>query len=83
MNVRPYTTAVLKEMSKNFEIMIFTASHKSYADQIINFLDPENKCISHRIYKDSCFKNKNGHYSKDLRIINRDLKDVLLVDNSF
>ena len=37
-------------MSKLFEIIIFTASKKIYADPILNYLDPNNDYISYRLY---------------------------------
>lgn len=62
--------------------MVFTASHKGYADKVIDLLDPENKYISHRLFRDHCFKTKQGVYVKDLRILNRSLEKVVLVDNA-
>ena len=41
-------------MSQNFEIVIFTASKQSYADKIIDFLDPKNTLISFRFYREHC-----------------------------
>lgn len=62
--------------------MVFTASHKGYADKVIDLLDPEHKYISHRLFRDHCFKTKQGVYVKDLRILNRSLDKVILVDNA-
>ena len=41
--IRPGTEKFLEEMSKYYEIVIFTASVKDYADTILNQLDPEKK----------------------------------------
>jgi len=51
INIRPYCTEMLKEISKFFEIIIFTASHECYASKVIDHIDPENY-ISHRLFKD-------------------------------
>lgn len=40
INVRPYAHEILKNLSKKFEIMIFTASHSSYANAVLDYLDP-------------------------------------------
>jgi CTD small phosphatase-like protein 2 len=61
---------------------VYTASHKGYAEKVIETLDPDRSTISHSLYRDHCFKTKQGVYIKDLRILNRSLKDVLLVDNA-
>jgi CTD small phosphatase-like protein 2 len=41
-------------MAKKFEIIIFTASHKSYADAILDELDPDKNIFSHRLYRNNC-----------------------------
>ena len=58
INIRPYAEAFLKELSKIFELIIFTASHSCYANVLIDYLDPENQYISHRFYRESCIKTK-------------------------
>lgn len=41
-------------MSKYFEIIVFTASQQLYANKIIDYIDPEKKYISSRIFRDHC-----------------------------
>jgi CTD small phosphatase-like protein 2 len=73
----------LEEANKLFQVGVFTASHKSYADAILDFIDPENKLFSFRLYRDSCLKTPDGYYVKDLRIFqDRALSDLVLIDNS-
>ena len=62
---------------------MFTASHKSYADVVLDYLDPKGELIEYRMYRDSCTQTEEGVYIKDLRIIqNRNLKDIVIVDNA-
>ena len=56
-------------MSKIYEIVIFTASAQSYADTVIDLLDPEGVYIAHRLFRESCVKTREGVLIKDLRII--------------
>jgi len=82
--IRPGVHEFLKRCSEIFEIFIFTASKKEYADAVINFLDPEKKIIKHRLYRDSCISINNKTYLKDLRIfVNRKQENLILVDNNF
>jgi len=69
-------------MSKTFEIIAFTASHESYADVVLDEIDPDREFIKHRLYRHHCFEIHPNIYTKDLRIINRDLSQIVLVDNA-
>ncbi|CDW73776.1 nli interacting factor-like phosphatase family protein [Stylonychia lemnae] len=83
INVRPYIYECIREAKKHFQVGVFTASHKTYADAILDFLDPHHKLFDFRFYRDSCVHTSQGYYVKDLRIFrNRDLKDIVIVDNS-
>ena len=42
-NIRPYTKELLELVNKYYEVFVFTASHKWYADVILDYIDPENK----------------------------------------
>lgn len=82
-NIRPFTHEMLNEVNKYYEVAVFTASHKWYADEILNYMDPTGELIQHRFYRESCIKTEDNVYLKDLRIIkNVDLKDIILVDNA-
>lgn len=54
INVRPHAKEILKNLSKFFEIIIFTASHHCYANIVIDYLDPQKKFVSHRLFRESC-----------------------------
>jgi len=42
----------------------------------------KNRYITWRIFRENCFLTAEGYYVKDLRILeNRDIKDILIVDN--
>ena len=81
--VRNGVNDFLKEANKYFDIGIFTASVKEYADAVISFLDPENKLIKFRLYRNNCINFNDSFFVKDLRIFkNIDLGKIILVDNS-
>ena len=80
---RPFLKDFLEYVSRKWEIGIFTSSSNIYANAIIQRFDPENKYISFRIFKNSCYRDCNQHLVKDLEIIgNRSLDDIVIVDNS-
>ena len=51
VNLRPHAMEFLQNLSKYFEIIIFTASHQYYADPILNALDPTGTLFSYRLYR--------------------------------
>jgi len=77
---RPHLTEFLSSMSKLFEISVFTASQKVYADEVIKRLDPEGY-ITHRLYRTDC-TNVCQNYIKDLSTLGRDLEHLIFIDNS-
>lgn len=83
INMRPYVMQCLQEANKKFQVIVFTASHQTYADAILDYIDPENELFQYRLYRHHCVQTPEGYYVKDLRIIrNRELKDMVIVDNS-
>ena len=78
--VRPDAELFIKEVAKTFEVVIFTASISKYASPLLDILDKE-KNIKYRLYRDQC-TFINGIYIKDLKKCNRNLKDLIIVDNS-
>lgn len=83
INVRPYALEILRELSAYYEIVVFTASHACYANVVLDYLDPHEQYIEHRLFRDSCVVTEEGVHIKDLRVIgNRNIKDVILIDNA-
>lgn len=66
-------------MSKHFEIVIFTAAVKEYADNILDNIDPSGY-ISHRLYREHT-RLEDYVSIKDLSSINRDLSKTIIIDN--
>ncbi|XP_048563563.1 probable phosphatase PSR2 isoform X2 [Triticum urartu] len=78
---RPYLKMFLEKVAQMFELVIFTASQRIYAEQIIDRLDPDGKLISQRIYRESCIFS-DGSYTKDLTILGVHLAKVAIIDNT-
>jgi NLI interacting factor-like phosphatase len=78
---RPHLHYFLEKVAEMFEIVIFTASYREYASEILDKLDPEGRIFSRRFYQDSCTFKKRGCV-KDLTILGVDLAKVAIIDNS-
>ena len=78
--IRPFCSQFLEEMAKIFEIVIFTAALKDYADSILDILDPNKILINYRLYRHHT--SLSGiTFCKDLTKIGRDLSRTLIIDN--
>mmetsp|Transcript_24147 Transcript_24147/g.56343 ORF Transcript_24147/g.56343 Transcript_24147/m.56343 type:complete len:371 (-) Transcript_24147:94-1206(-) len=77
---RPGVDEFLVEMAKHYEIVIYTASLNKYADPLLDLLDPQ-QVIRTRLFRESCVFHE-GNYVKDLSLLDRDLSQSIIVDNS-
>lgn len=72
----------IAKLSEDFELILFTDGLRELHTKIIEKIDPEEKYFSFRLFKEHCFESSKGFFVKDLRIINRRMEDIVLVDNS-
>ena len=87
INIRPHWEEALSKIKNKYHIVAFTASHESYADSVLNYLDPKKKYFEYRLYRSHCVlcvMNEMKFYIKDLKILedNYNLKDIVIIDNS-
>ena len=67
-------------MSQWYEIIIFTAATKDYADAILDEIDINGDLFSYRLYREHTTIIGND-YVKDISLIGRDLDKMIIVDN--
>eukprot|EP01101_Sappina_pedata_P005763 TRINITY_DN2717_c0_g1_i1.p1 TRINITY_DN2717_c0_g1~~TRINITY_DN2717_c0_g1_i1.p1 ORF type:complete len:291 (+),score=61.01 TRINITY_DN2717_c0_g1_i1:97-969(+) len=77
---RPHVDYFLKTVSEWYDIIIFTASLRQYADPVIDRLDP-NRYAKKRLFRESC-RLMNGSFVKDFNHAGFDLPTTIIVDNS-
>jgi len=77
---RPGVDQFLKSMAEKFEVVVFTASLAKYADPVLDLLD-KDKTVGARLFREAC-SNHKGNYVKDLGRLGRDIRHVIIVDNS-
>lgn len=77
--IRPGCAEFLLELSKYYELVIFTAAMQDYADSVLDQIDKDGY-IKYRLYRQHT--SPYGHLiAKDLSKIGRDLSRSILIDN--
>ena len=80
LTIRPGFTKFINEVKKYYEqIIIFTSSQYSYAEEIIKIIDKKN--IISKIYSRKDCSFYNDVFYKDLNKVSQDLSNVIIIDN--
>ena len=78
--IRPYAELFLRELAPFYEIIIFTAAVKDYADNLLDSIDKEKQWIKYRLYRQHTIIMNNANV-KDISKLGRDSKKVIIIDN--
>lgn len=77
---RPFVDFFLRQVCQWYDVVIFTASLRKYADPVIDMLQ-SNGAIVRRLFRDACLLQQ-GIFMKDLSVLCSDYTSILIVDNS-
>lgn len=75
---------MLNDLRKHFELIVFTAGFRTYAETIVKEIERDRKYFDHVVSRDNCTPHPGGkHQLKDLKLLleNRSIKDLIIVDN--
>lgn len=81
INIRPYLYEFLEFTTNHFEIAVFSASCKEYAEMITKHLDPDKRFFRYVFSRESCIIYKKL-YLKFIDIFDVNPKNCVIVDNS-
>lgn len=82
VGLRPGLHSFLKKLSENFEVVLFTAAERDYAEPLLNLIDPGGTLLPYRLFREHTVQFQGTLYVKDLSLLGRDLKRTVLVDNN-
>ena len=80
LRYRPGLDIFLSKVSKYYELIIFTAATKEYADPILDEIEINQFYFDYRLYREHTIIFNND-FIKDLSRLGRDLSKVIIVDN--
>ena len=80
LQFRPYISEFLSNIKDFYELIVFTAATKEYADPIIDAIEQKGIKFDHRLYRIHTIIRRND-FVKDLSKLGRDLGRIIIVDN--
>ena len=79
--LRPGLIDFLKKMKQIYELIIFSSGTLDYIMPILKIIEKKGKFFEYILYRKHISLLKNGEYYKDLSLLNRNLKNVIIVDD--
>ena len=67
-------------MKTIYELVIFSFGTLEYVDNVIKIIEKNEKFFEHILYRQHATIN-NGEYVKDLSLLGRNLKNIIIVDD--
>ena len=77
---RPYLDLFLDSVCDWYDVVVFTAGEKPYADAVLNVIDPRGR-IRRRLYKDDC-ECVYGRAVKRISTVSPQADSTIIVDNN-
>ena len=81
LSKRPYLEFFLNELSNFAKIYLFTSSESFYANSILKIIDPTGYIFSGFFYRDSCIKQSDFLFKKDVQVLGTPLSRTILIDD--
>ena len=79
--LRPCLSEFLHEMKPLFELILFSSGTPDYVDPIIKIIEKNEKYFEHILYRHHITLDDDGHNVKNLDLIGRDLKNIIIIDD--
>ena len=78
---RPGLNDFLKNMKQFYELILFSSGTSDYVDPIVNFIEKNEKYFEFVLYRQHISFDERGEYFKNLNLLNRNIKNILIIDN--
>eukprot|EP00760_Papus_ankaliazontas_P032685 PhM_4_TR5927/c0_g1_i1/m.71599/K17616/CTDSPL2; CTD small phosphatase-like protein 2 len=80
--LRPHCRDLLSALRGHAEVVMWTASIESVGKPVLYQLDPDGTHIQHAIYRHPSWFSENNFFSKDLRLLGRDINRTVIIENT-
>ena len=78
--LRPGLSSFLSSLAKHYELVLYTAATREYADYFLRLIDHKNLFGDNVLTREHCIF-ENDYAIKDLRLLGRDLRKTIIIDN--
>ena len=79
--LRSYLLEFLQEMKPIFELILFSSNTPEYVDPILNIIQKDKKYFDFVLYRHHITLDDEGNNVKNLELLGRDLKKVIIIDD--
>ena len=79
--LRPCLLEFLHEMKPLFELILFSSGTADYVNPIIKIIEKNEKYFDHILYRHHITLDDDGNNVKNLDLIGRDLKNIIIIDD--
>ena len=78
---RPGLIDFLRSMKQIYELIIFSSGSIDYVKGVVNHIEKEEKFFDYVLYRKYMSFDESGHSFKNLNCLNRNLKNIIIVDD--
>ena len=81
--LRPGLLDFLHKMKQLYELILFSSGTSEYVSPIIKNIERKEKYFEHILYRQHVTYDDNGNFFKNLNLLNRNVKNIVIVDDTF
>ena len=81
--LRPGLMDFLHKMKQLYELILFSSGTNEYVSPIIKNIEKKEKYFEHILYRQHVTYDDNGNFFKNLNLLNRNVKNILIVDDNY
>ena len=68
-------------MKKFYELILFSSGTKDYVESIVKLIEENENYFEYVLYRQHVSFDEKGEYFKNLNLLNRDIKNILIIDD--
>ena len=79
--LRPGLIEFLHDMKSIYELILFSSGVESYVDPLVNIIEKNEKFFEYILYKKHITKDSYGNYVKNIGLLGRNMRKILIIDD--